>query len=353
MKNSKGFTLLEMMVASGLLAIALAGAMSFFIYQSQSGTDSGKWKAARENISLSLTLLQRDIMYAGTGVYGVSAITNPRALALVLKPGYGVEKVTGDVIVSGSPDTTTWNVADLPRVAASDPFLPTGTTFRPDKIHIGYGNFLDTSFDVNGTTDSNTVFKYPSLRTKPTSQPPPPRDILPPEGLGSPTKTFVYDLFQYAPGLAVTTNTKPLGGFIALACDACPQQAEDIDWAATGNPGANAWNFTVTANLVGNVAPSIVYRIAKDTQRLTYELQRNGIRIAGGEPDMEVYNLTVRDQSSGNSLRLSIRIDYQVMISGSQQELNLHGTDKKTWRKGWVTIEVDPRTVVVNSWPAS
>ncbi len=62
MNNSKGFTLLEMMVAAGLLAIALAGAMSFFIYQSQSGADSGKLKAARENISLALTLLQRDIM---------------------------------------------------------------------------------------------------------------------------------------------------------------------------------------------------------------------------------------------------------------------------------------------------
>ena len=65
MNNSKGFTLLEMMVAAGLLAIALAGAMSFFIYQSQSGADSGKLKAARENISLALTLLQRDIMLAG------------------------------------------------------------------------------------------------------------------------------------------------------------------------------------------------------------------------------------------------------------------------------------------------
>jgi prepilin-type N-terminal cleavage/methylation domain-containing protein len=351
MNNSKGFTLLEMMVAAGLLAIALAGAMSFFIYQSQSGTDSGKWKAARENISLALTLLQRDIMYAGTGVYGVSAITNPRALALVIKPGNGVDRMNGDTF--SSTDSTTWNVADLPRVAAGDPFLPTGSTFKPDKIHIGYGNFLDATFDVSGASDTNSVFKYPSLRTKPTTQPPPPRDILPPEALGSPTKTFVYDLFQYAPGLAVTTNTKPLGGFIALSCDTCPPQAEDIDWAATGNPATNAWNFTVRANLVGYVAPSIVYRIAKDTKRQTYELQRNGIRIAGGDPDMEVYNLTVRDQSAGNSLNLSIRIDYQVMISGSQEELTAHGTDKKTWRKGWVTVEVNPRTVMVTNWPSS
>jgi hypothetical protein len=66
---------------------------------------------------------------------------------------------------------------------------------------------------------------------------------------------------------------------------------------------------------------------------------------------MEVYNLTVKDQSAGNSLLLSIRIDYQVMITGSREELNAHGTDKTTWRKGWVTLEVDPRTVMVSNWP--
>jgi hypothetical protein len=37
------------------------------------------------------------------------------------------------------------------------------------------------------------------------------------------------------------------------------------------------------------------------------------------------------------------------MLTGSKGELNLHGTDKKTWRKGWVTLEGDPRTVVLNA----
>ena len=36
---------------------------------------------------------------------------------------------------------------------------------------------------------------------------------------------------------------------------------------------------------------------------------------------------------------------------GSQEESNLHGTDKKTWRKGWVTLGADPRTVVLNEGP--
>ena len=96
MNNSKGFTLLEMMVAAGLLAIALAGAMSFFIYQSQSGADSGKLKSARENLSLSLMLLQRDIMLAGYGVMVTAALQPRDAFPGVKIRSYGVDRVTGD-----------------------------------------------------------------------------------------------------------------------------------------------------------------------------------------------------------------------------------------------------------------
>ena len=330
MKNSRGFTLLEMMVAAGLLAIALAGAMSFFIYQSRSGADSGKLKAARENISLALMLLQRDIMLAGYGV------TGDKTLSLVLKTGYGVDNVAGDALVSN--DTTQWNVANLPHLVTNDPFLPAGTTFRPDKIHVGYGNFLDMTFDINGTNDTNTVFKYSASKN-----------------IGAAAvNSFAYDLFPL--GMDVSTNTKPLGGFICKDCGAgSTPSGEDVNWVTTGTrPNDNAtksWTFKLNTgkNLQGNVVPSIVYRIAKDTKRQTYELQRNGIRIAGGDPEMEVYNLTVNDRSSGNALQFSVRIDYQVMITGSNGELNLHGTDKKTWRKGWVTLEADPRTVVLNA----
>jgi prepilin-type N-terminal cleavage/methylation domain-containing protein len=336
MNNSKGFTLLEMLVAAGLLAIALAGAMSFFIYQSQSGADSGKLKAARENISLALMLLQRDIMLAGYGLYGsVGVVGNPKTLTMVLESNHGVDLVTSDTLLS--KDTTQWSVADLPHLESNvtnDPYLPTGTTFRPDKIYVGYGDFLDMNFDINSTNDTNTVFKHTAYTP-----------------LLSGGNSFTFDLFKSAVGMAVTSDTKPLGGFI---CDTCATtRAADVDWARTGNPVATGWTFfltpgeSLTPTTKSNVAPAIVYRIAKDAKRQTYELQRNGIRIAGGDPEMEVYNLTVKDQSS-NSLRFSIRIDYQVLLSGSKAELNLHGTDKKTWRKGWVTLGADPRTVVLN-----
>ena len=338
MKNSRGFTLLEMMVAAGLLAIALAGAMSFFIYQSRSGADSGKLKAARENISLALMLLQRDIMLAGYGV------TGDKTLSLVLKTGYGVDIVAGDALVSN--DTTQWNVADLPHLVSNvsdDPFLPAGTTFRPDKIHVGYGNFLDMSFDINGTNDTNTVFKYSASKN-----------------IGAAAvNSFAYDLFPL--GMDVSTNTKPLGGFICKDCGGgSTPSGEDINWVTTGTrPNDNStksWTFKLNTGktLQGTVSPSIVYRIAWDTlpngtKRQTYELQRNGIRIAGGDPEIEVYNLTVNDRSSGNALQLSIKIDYQVMLTGSKAELNAHGLGKTTWRKGWVTLEADPRTVVLNA----
>ena len=335
MNNSKGFTLLEMMVAAGLLAIALAGAMSFFIYQSQSGADSGKLRAARENLSLSLMLLQRDIMLAGYGV------TGDKALSMVLMTNYGVDIVTGDALVSND-NTTQWNVADLPHVVTNDPFLPTTSNFRPDKVHVGYGNFLDMSFDINGTNDTNTVFKYSASR-----------DI----GAAG-VNTFAYDKFPL--GMDVSTNTKPLGGFICKDCGGgSTPKAEDVNWVTTGSrPNDNttkSWTFRLNSGttLARSVVPSIVYRIARDTKRQTYELQRNGIRVAGGDPEMEVYNLTVKDrtQSPNTTLQFSVRIDYQVMLTGSKGESNLHGTDKKTWRKGWVTLEADPRTVVLNEGP--
>ena len=51
--NSKGFTIVEMLVAAGLLSLAIAGAMSFFIFQSQKGADATRLKVARENLTLA------------------------------------------------------------------------------------------------------------------------------------------------------------------------------------------------------------------------------------------------------------------------------------------------------------
>jgi prepilin-type N-terminal cleavage/methylation domain-containing protein len=317
MNNSKGFTLVELMVAAGILTLALAGAMSFFIYQSHKGADAGRIKGARENLTLALMLIQRDLMAAGYGVMGGTSggTTDPKALALVIKTNYGVDKVTGNQ----------YNGKD--------------TASTPDKLHVGYGTFLDMNFDVNGTNDVNSVFKNSAIK-----------NIGP-----SSVSTFSYDLFPV--DMNVTTDTKPVGGFVCSMCGTgITPDAGDVDWASastTSKPqGTKNWTVKLYSgdknSLSGNVAPSIVYRIAQDSSRPTEELQRNGVRIAGGDPGLEVYNLKVADESSPNKRLLSIRIDYQVKLGGSDEEKTLHGTAKQTWHKGYVTLKADPRVIMLS-----
>ena len=189
--------------------------MSFFIYQSRTGADSSKLKTARQDLTLALTLMKRDITLAGCGVAG------DKTLSLVLKSNYGVDNVTGDTL--DSTDSTQWNVADLPRLVsdpASDPYLPTGTTFRPDKIFVEYGNFLDMNFDINGITDTDTVFKYSASK-----------DIG-----ASDVNSFIYDIFPI--GMDVSTNTKPLGGFICKDCGSgsTPKARKSTGWRRGAGP---------------------------------------------------------------------------------------------------------------------
>jgi prepilin-type N-terminal cleavage/methylation domain-containing protein len=365
MNNSKGFTLVEMMVAAGILTLALAGAMSFFIYQSHKGADASKIRAARENLTLALTLIQRDIMAAGYGVMGATAgsAQDPKMLMLVTKANYGVDNVT------------------------SNQYTGTSTTSRPDKLHVGYGTFLDMNFDVNGSNDASSVFKYSAIKTV---------GDFP----GDTGDKFTYVKFPV--DMDVSTDTKPVGGFICASCGTgVYPDAGDVDWASSSTtnkpPGTKNWTAKLysgdKSSLSGYVAPSIVYRIAQDSKRPTEELQRNGVRIAGGDPSIEVYNIEVGvliypsdwasdptkrnhvvrgtlSKGAGNQLlvtyqnvdsppsypnvtepanrRFAVRIDYQVKVSGSEEEPTLHGTAKKTWYKGFVTLKADPRLIILS-----
>jgi prepilin-type N-terminal cleavage/methylation domain-containing protein len=68
MRNSKGFTLVELMVGMLILAAAIAGALSFFIFQSQRGHESFRDKNTDEAVFSALTVMSRDIHAAGLGV---------------------------------------------------------------------------------------------------------------------------------------------------------------------------------------------------------------------------------------------------------------------------------------------
>ncbi|AFM25806.1 PilW family protein [Desulfomonile tiedjei] len=87
MRNQKGFTLMELMIGMLILGMAIAGALSLFIFQSKRGHESFRDKTTDERVFATLALISRDIQQAG---FGVSA--DHAKLALHVKT------------TSGSPD---------------------------------------------------------------------------------------------------------------------------------------------------------------------------------------------------------------------------------------------------------
>lgn len=91
MRDSRGFTLMELMVGMLILSAAIAGALSFFIFQSQRGHESFRDKNTDEMVFSALALISRDVHAAGFG----SVVAYPK-LALLIKrtTGYPDELYT-------------------------------------------------------------------------------------------------------------------------------------------------------------------------------------------------------------------------------------------------------------------
>ncbi len=68
MRNSKGFTLIEMMVGSIVLLAVILITTSFFRAQSEAGGQLVKDTGSREAMSQLSAILRRDIMHAGNGL---------------------------------------------------------------------------------------------------------------------------------------------------------------------------------------------------------------------------------------------------------------------------------------------
>lgn len=68
MKNTKGFTILEVLVALSIFAVMAAAAMSFYKFQTRQGTGSARKKIGQETATLALMTLKRDIIGAGYSV---------------------------------------------------------------------------------------------------------------------------------------------------------------------------------------------------------------------------------------------------------------------------------------------
>lgn len=70
MRNEKGFTLVELMVAFAVFAMLLSAAVAFYQVQSRTIAGSSKRKIAHEVTTAALSAIRKDIMQAGTGLRG-------------------------------------------------------------------------------------------------------------------------------------------------------------------------------------------------------------------------------------------------------------------------------------------
>ena len=68
MRNARGYTLVELMVGMVILLLVIAGALSFFIFQSVEGFESFRMKRVDEAVFLTQSLISRDILEAGCGL---------------------------------------------------------------------------------------------------------------------------------------------------------------------------------------------------------------------------------------------------------------------------------------------
>lgn len=111
MRISKGFSLVEMMVAAGIMAVFLALVIPFFIFQTSQSAQSTRTKYSDQDVDLAFTLLRRDILHAGLGCRG------HEALGIFVQDGGGTDpdelyvnyggylNMMGGHMLEGVPDT--------------------------------------------------------------------------------------------------------------------------------------------------------------------------------------------------------------------------------------------------------
>lgn len=315
MNNARGFTLAEMMVAALILAVAIVGAMSFFVFQSRHGSDATKLRNTRENINLAFMLMQRDIQHAGYGAFVDT--TQGSKQAVYVQAGM-----------------------------SSD---------APDSLYVAYGTFMDMSFDMSGQTDKASIFKYEAIKN-----------------LATPTASFTYEQFPWSLDLSKAKVTRPFGGFIAVSSTGTVDAAK-MNWSSFPDtlaspipPGNWSCPITLEKSLSGDVVPAIVYEIGETRVNGmltgTHELLRNGIRVAGGEHDVDVFNLKVQDVATipptqgGPAVGFApppntlyrITVWYQVKGRSSLDETTAQGYNKKTWKRASVSVTAGPQTILAN-----
>jgi prepilin-type N-terminal cleavage/methylation domain-containing protein len=120
--NSRGFGLIEMMVAMVVTAVVLVAVYTAFFRSQQAARDVSRVIERRQNARLAIQLLERDLRMAGSG-FGrtiVGGAYNGNALMLgALSPGYGGSESASDTIgILGAWDVSTSLSSGMPNSSA-------------------------------------------------------------------------------------------------------------------------------------------------------------------------------------------------------------------------------------------
>lgn len=88
-KNIKGFTLIELMVALAILGIVLAGIYSIFNTQHKSYIVQEQVVDSQQNVRVAMNMISRDMRNAGSGIALLCGATATQGLGSVIQPDDG------------------------------------------------------------------------------------------------------------------------------------------------------------------------------------------------------------------------------------------------------------------------
>jgi prepilin-type N-terminal cleavage/methylation domain-containing protein len=236
MKNTKGFTILEVMVAMSIFAIVTGAALALFQFQAKKGAGSAMRKVANEAVATATMQLRRDIARAGMGL-----LEGKEALSV---------------------------------------FVVNGSSSAPDKLFLNFSDHL--SMDIGMSSGSFfKIFKASGMSDSATSS-----------AWWQLTGATQFNM----PAISSSIDGTSVGGVIL---DAAPYYIDDSGGLKAQRSGTeNYATRTHTLNVSwttpvpgGNAAPAIVYSLSLDKPVVsaTYpyafyswgRLLRNGVPIIG------------------------------------------------------------------------
>jgi prepilin-type N-terminal cleavage/methylation domain-containing protein len=335
MRASRGFTLVEAMVGMVILAVIVAGALSFFILWSSRSAESFRYKTADEGVATAISLLTTDIRKAGFGVTST--------------PEYGIF-----VVDNGA---------------------------NADELYLSYGDYLNLEGDIRAPTSDTLSVPYRSINSV----------FMPNRQFTVGSLTLSYQgritlstgsnfVLRAIPSVQGAAHYSGCGAVITSTPAAADVDINTTTYVAGQIPGTQDWTIPLVSparNAAGGgvalaagmvVTPAISYKRVPGTGAGTGALWRNrgkesspfGTAILGGTPYLDVTDFQVRLQftdaswSTTNTQPTNVRlieatISYRVMIS---KDYRVGPTGSGTLIKGWGPViqrrvSVSPRSVAL------